>query len=202
MSDAGNGASPHETSVSVSQQLRDLRADRGISIRQLAREAEISVGYISEIERGVATPSIRALTNICQALKVPISAFFPETPAEPQENPAIVRRKGACKRLVFGESACMKDLVSPEALRTLELIMVRLGPGGNSGEGVYSHSGEEGGIVISGVLDLWVAGEHHRLEAGDSFGFRSSLPHRFANPGAVETVVVWVNTPPFYDGKL
>ena len=57
---------------------------------------------------------------------------------------------------------------------------------------------EEAGLVVSGRLDLWIDGVEVRLEAGDSFSFPSTLPHRYRNPGRGGTVVVWAMTPPSY----
>ena len=66
------------------------------------------------------------------------------------------------------------------------------------GRGALSHSGEEAGVVIRGRLELWVDGRTVTLEAGDSFGFKSELPHRYRNPGPDETEVIWAITPPSY----
>jgi quercetin dioxygenase-like cupin family protein len=78
------------------------------------------------------------------------------------------------------------------------LLSCRFPPGASSGEEPYSHSGEEAGVVIRGRLELWVDGRTVTLEAGDSFGFKSVLPHRYRNPGPDEAEVIWAITPPSY----
>lgn len=91
-----------------------------------------------------------------------------------------------------------KEILSSTTSNDLELLLVRLDPGGSSGPEIYSHEGEEGGLVIAGTLDLWVDGEQFTLQAGDSFGFNSALPHKFSNSSSSEVQVIWVNTPPLY----
>ncbi len=69
-------------------------------------------------------------------------------------------------------------------------------PGADSGD--YSHDGAEAGVVVAGTLDLWIGGQHFRLEEGDSFAFSSSSVHRCSNPGKDAAKVIWVITPPHY----
>ena len=68
-------------------------------------------------------------------------------------------------------------------------------PGGSTGDDLYSHQGEEAGLVLQGRIELQIGAEHFQLEAGDSFSFPSHLPHRYANPGSEEAVIVWANAP-------
>ncbi len=73
--------------------------------------------------------------------------------------------------------------------------MSRYEPGGSTGDDRHSHQGEEAGMVLEGVIELTVGDETFTLEAGDSYSFPSHLPHRIANAGDGEAVVVWANTP-------
>jgi quercetin dioxygenase-like cupin family protein len=89
-----------------------------------------------------------------------------------------------------------EELLSPNLSGPLELLMSTIEPGADSGE--YSHDGTEAGVVIAGVMELWVSDLYFRLETGDSFSFSSRQRHRCRNPGEVPTKVVWVITPPNY----
>jgi quercetin dioxygenase-like cupin family protein len=72
-----------------------------------------------------------------------------------------------------------------------------ISPGATNG-GEIKHVGEEMGYVMRGELELTVGDTTHLLRAGDSFFFRSELPHSYRNPGGVEAQVIWVNTPPTF----
>jgi uncharacterized cupin superfamily protein len=77
-------------------------------------------------------------------------------------------------------------------------MRITISPGGSSGDVPYRHAGEDAGTVLEGLLMLEVDGVSGQLEAGDSFRFLSTLPHRFANPAAVRCVTLWAVTPPLY----
>ena len=94
--------------------------------------------------------------------------------------------------------ATVKRLASPRAPGSLQMLLVEIEPDSGSGEQGYSHAGEECGIVMEGILDLWIDGERRTLGTGDSFRFPSTKLHRFHNPGSVMARVVWVTSPPLY----
>src|SRR5436305_192950 len=78
----------------------------------------------------------------------------------------------------------------------MEPHLFRVKPGGGSGES-YSHEGEEFLHILRGRFEIWLNDtEHHLLKPGDSLYFESSMPHRWKNPGKVETCLLWINTPP------
>ena len=53
-------------------------------------------------------------------------------------------------------------------------------------------------MSLEGEFELTVDGTTYSLKAGDSFFFRSELPHSYRNPGAIEARVLWVNAPPTF----
>ena len=58
--------------------LRDQRMQRGMTLREVSAEARVSLGYISEIERGQKEASSELLASLCTALEVPLSAVLRE----------------------------------------------------------------------------------------------------------------------------
>jgi quercetin dioxygenase-like cupin family protein len=135
---------------------------------------------------------------LSNGLKVPLAELLEQPRSEPTRTEQPVVRAGTGRRLDFGEKRLVKELLSPQPIGSLELLMITLAPGGSTGDGVFTHNGEEGGVVLSGILELWVDDEKLLLYPGDSFGFHSDRPHRFRNAADVETRVLWVNTPPIY----
>jgi len=174
----------------VGARLRKLRKERDLSIQKLADSVNLSVGMISQIERGVSTPSLRSLRLLANTLNVPVSWFF-SAPHEPPESRHIVRRTQR-RLLKVAHTGVVQELLSPESPGQLEIYEIVLEPGGSSDGEAYSHQGEKAGLVISGRLHLWVDQEKHVLQHGDSFRFPSTHPHRFANPGPRETRLIWI----------
>lgn len=181
----------------LGRRLRDLRRRRALTLQALSEESGVSIGMLSQIERGVSTPSIRTLQRVAEALDVPIGWFFSDGPASPG-TPAWVLRRADRRRLALRSNGVTKELLAPAGEGAIELLYVTIEPGGSSGSSPYSHAGEDAGMVIEGSMVLEVDGESCLLGAGDAFRFRSTLPHRFDNPGPVRAVVLWAVTPPFY----
>jgi transcriptional regulator with XRE-family HTH domain len=180
----------------IGREIRALRKARAITLTQLAAASGLSVGYLSLLERDLSTPSIKALYAVSRALGVTISWFFEARDVPEEERDLVVRR--ARRRRLDYSAGVVDELLSPNLTGALELLSCRFPPGASSGEEPYTHSGEEAGIVLRGRLELWVDGRFLTLEAGDSFGFQSALPHRYRNPGPDETEVIWAITPPSY----
>jgi transcriptional regulator with XRE-family HTH domain len=180
----------------IGRVIRGLRKARGLTLTELAEKSGLSIGYLSLVERDRATPSINALHAISRALGVTISGFF-DANAAPVEERGYVVRRARRRRLEFS-AGIVDELLSPSLEGSLELLSSRFPPGASSGDAPYTHTGEEAGVIVRGTLELWVDGKHFVLKAGDSFGFPSSLPHRYCNPGSEETEVIWAITPPSY----
>lgn len=190
-------AAEDDASLFVGEEIQGLRKARKLTLAQLALKSGLSVGHLSQIERGISTPSIKALHGISRALDVTISWFFSHAEPGPPEERAFIVRRNRRRRIRFDEG--ISDfLLTPSLKSKLELLMTTLAPGATSGRQPYTHEGEEAGIVMSGQLKIWIDGKSFLLGEGDSFNFKSSLPHRYQNPGATETVVIWAITPPSY----
>lgn len=179
-------------------QVRGLRKAKGLSLRQLAERARLSTGMISQIERGISSPSIRSLRQISEALGVPPSRLFHDGQTPPVEEIGKIVRRDARKVLSLQDNGVSKHLLTPDPSGTIELLLVVIKPGGSSGPEHYTHKGEDAGLVLSGELELWIDSHRHILSEGDSFRFRSTLPHRFANASDRVTEVLWAISPPLY----
>lgn len=179
-------------------QLRTLRKAAKLSMTELANKAGLSIGMISQIERGVASPSIRSLRQISDALGVAPAQFFHDGLQPPLEEMGKIVRKEARRQLTLPRNGVAKQLLTPDLDGATEMLLVIIAPGGTSGPEHYVHKGEDAGLVLRGTLELWIEGHMHMLQEGDSFRFKSALPHRFSNPSQSETEVLWVITPPLY----
>jgi transcriptional regulator with XRE-family HTH domain len=181
----------------VGHEIRGLRKARDTTIAELSKATGLSKGYLSQIERGISSPSVKALHSISRALGVTISWFFPPETDGDEALRDIVVRAHARRKLSF-ENGITDELLSPNLDRTIELLRCIFPPGSESGTEPYNHRGEEAGIVLSGQLDLWLDEQHIQLNEGDSFAFSSERPHRYANITDRNTVVIWAISPPTY----
>ena len=165
------------------------------------RPAAKSVSFISKIERGHARPSVTTLQELAGALGVPVGWFFEADGPVPADERAYVVRANRRRKLSYSGLSSTDymgfedHLLSASLEGQLALGISTYQPGGNTGDELYTHAGEEAGLIIKGQIDLHLEDKVFRLEAGDSFSFAASTPHRYSNPGDSEAQIVWANTP-------
>ncbi len=178
----------------IGAHLRRIRKERGYPLTRLAEVAGVSIGLISQIERGLTSPSVRSLRQICGALGLPLSSVFQTTEQPQPTDGGRIMRPAARRILDLSYKGVIKQMLTPADPSTLEMMFVHVSPGGSSGPDYYTHRGIECGMVMAGQLELWIDQERHLLEQNDTFRFHSDIPHRFANPGRIEAVVLWVTS--------
>jgi quercetin dioxygenase-like cupin family protein/DNA-binding XRE family transcriptional regulator len=189
---------------SIGARLRSLRTEHGFSIRALAERAEISSSVISEVERGKTEPSISTLKRLAAALGTSITYFF--TTAS-QANGHVIRaaaRKpvsfapatdGHDQRSTIKAQGVHFEVASPDSSEVLEAIYGRYEPGASTGAELYTHEGEEWGMVLSGRFKVTLNDEVHFLDVGDSIWFRSDIPHKIENVAPGVSEYIWIDTP-------
>lgn len=179
----------------LASDIRTLRKARGLKLAEIALKLGRSVGWVSQVERGLSMPSLSDLRAMAQLFGVPISLFFSHDVPEEQERGVIVR--GARRRsLGTSETGLVEELLSPDLGGSFEMLRSVFAPGAEL-KAETTRPTEEAGFVVSGTFDIQIAGAWHRLEAGDSFRFEAK-PFRWRNPGREAAVVIWVVSPPVY----
>ena len=183
----------------VGPRLRDIRKQQGLALRVVADRSGLSVGFLSQVERGLSSIALSSLHAVADALGVSLASLFEERPAvtEVADDDAVIftitRARDRPRRTSSGGRHY--ELLSARASGlVLEPMLVYIEPGGTR-EAAAPHAGEEFAYVLSGELIYEVAGEEHRLGPGDSLYLRSTAPHTFFNDGDETTVVVSVVTP-------
>lgn len=174
--------------------LQTTRESRRLTLTALASRSKVSIGMLSQIERGQANPSFVTMSKIAGALGIPMSSFLDGS--KPNRN-HVVRVKDR-RRLVFPEIGLTYQLLTPDLNRDLELLLIEVAPGLSTRNRVFSHEGEESGMLLQGTLEVHVDGEIEVLNEGDSISFLSKLPHWYRNPGKKKAIAVWAITPPSF----
>jgi transcriptional regulator with XRE-family HTH domain len=161
----------------------------------VAERADISVGLLSQIERGNTSPSLRSLRQICAALDMPVGWLF-DVPTSKQEDAVV--RASARRTLDLGPKSMRKELLSPDEVTGIQMMRIEIRPGGAWGEASRNDSGAKCGIVTSGTLALELDGIVHVIGPGDSFAFEATRLHRFWCEGQETVDLLWVVAPAVY----
>jgi transcriptional regulator with XRE-family HTH domain len=183
-----------EPEIDLGARIRSLRIARGSTLRELASGAGVTESFLSQVERGVASPSIASVQRIARALDHSIAQLF--TDGAPVGR---VVRADARRRVAYPGLGAVDEFLTRSADGRLQAILSTIDPGGGTGDEAYTHdSDEEVLIVLAGRLELWVGSEHYRLETGDAITYPSRVPHRNANPGPGTARILFCMTPPSY----
>jgi len=182
---------PDAENLRIGRQIRDLRKAKKITLTTMAEKISRSVGYVSQVERGVSALPIPVLQRICDVLGVQISWFFHTDSEAPMEELNYIVRSDARRSLNFSGTGIREELLSPRLSDQLQMILTTFAPQAGSTES-RERKGEEGGFVQSGMLELGVGDKRYLLQAGDSFSLTGEEPHWVRNPSEDEDcVVVW-----------
>lgn len=178
----------------VGARVRQLRKLRGMRMSDLAEQAGCTESFISKIENGKASPSLRMLHGIVEVLGANMSHLF----SPPDPGTGVVMRAGTRPFLESDardeQGVRVERMILPSPEGSLQGGMFHVAPGSASGAGV-THVGEEFGYVLEGEIELIVEDQAYMVAAGDCFHFRSELPHGFRNVGRFEARILWINTP-------
>ena len=179
----------------LGEELRALRRQRNMTLSELALKVNRSVGFLSQVERGLSELGIADLRAVAKALDAPLSWFLVHDEVEEAERGYVVRW-GKRRRIGSPATGHAEELLSPDLGGSFEVIHCVFEPGAERRDFIERDT-EETGYVMSGELDLWIGDRHFRVFAGDSFRIARE-PARWRNPGSERTEVVWVISPPIY----
>lgn len=163
----------------LGDRIQHARAERGITLQELADRAGVSVSMLSAVERAAKAPTIVVLSRIADGLRIPLSHLV----TEPSEAQVIVRR-AAEQEVTDHAGGWRRTIVSPVVPGVnFELLKSELPAGCDAGTfPAYASGSHEYVVVESGLLRLRVGSEHVDLDAGDSAYFAADVVHGYANP--------------------
>ncbi|KAA0971050.1 cupin domain-containing protein [Aureimonas fodinaquatilis] len=180
--------------LDIGGRLRHLREARGLSQRQLAQLAGVTNSTISLIESNSTNPSVGALKRILDGIPIGLAEFFSYEPERSRQ--AFYQ---ASELVEIGKGPISYRQVGDNLFgRSLQILKECYQPGADTGKVPLVHDGEEGGIVLSGRLEVTVDDERRILGPGDAYYFESRRPHRFRCVGPVPCEVVSACTPPTF----
>src|SRR6266851_2412464 len=181
-------------SIDVGDRLRFVRSRNKLSQRELAKRSGVTNSTISLIESNQMNPSVGALKRILDGIPMGMAEFFALEPDRPRK--AFYRSDELSE---IGKGPISFRQVGDNLFgRTLQILKERYEPGGDTGRIPLVHDGEEGGIILSGRLEVTVDSERRILGPGDAYYFESRRPHRFRCVGAKACELVSACTPPTF----
>ncbi|MCI9501384.1 MAG: helix-turn-helix domain-containing protein [Hungatella sp.] len=177
--------------MDIGLKLKELRILKGLTQEELADRAELSKGFISQLERNLTSPSIATLMDILQCLGTTLGEFFNESPEE---------------QIVFGKADYfekqdqelkneIKWIIPNAQKNVMEPIMLTLEPGGETYPD-NPHEGEEFGYILQGTVSIHLGNKIYKAKKGESFYFVPDKKHYLTSRSGA--VILWVSSPPSF----
>ncbi len=182
---------PTDLAPIVGVNLRRLRTRRGLSLERLAQISGVSRAMLGQIELGQSAPTINVLWKIARALEVTFSALI----SSRTQSGALVLRSSQSKLLTSKDRSFSSRALFPfDEPRRVEFYELRLAAGAVEDADAHPPGTGENLVVTAGSVEIDVAGDTHKLDAGDSILFEADTPHAYRNVGRGEAVMYLVMT--------
>jgi transcriptional regulator with XRE-family HTH domain len=165
--------------TAIGRQVRSLRQNQRITVKELSGQTGLSIGMLSKIENGVTSPSLTTLQSLAQALNVPLTALFRQF-EETRE--AVHTKAGEGVEIVREGTRAghqynlLGHLTGTAHGVSVEPYLITL----NSASDVFptfQHDGIEMIYMLEGVVGYRHGQRIYRLEPGDTLFFDADAPH-------------------------
>ncbi|MCG8484542.1 MAG: XRE family transcriptional regulator [Clostridia bacterium] len=173
--------------MNLGNKIKQLRKERNITIKELAEMTDLSIGFISNLERNQNSPSVANLQLICQALDINIVEFFESTKAPT----AMVIRSDERDDILTEEGSPIKyELVVPDYSELNGICIITEGNSQLS-KNSWGHSTDEVGLITEGTMEIHINNDIHTLCQGDTIYIPKNTPHKYRNPSSETSVSYW-----------
>lgn len=180
--------------IDVGSYLKAVRIMYGLSQRELAKRAGVTNGTISLIEQNRVSPSVSSLKKVLDGVPMSLAEFFT---FDLQVSPQVFYSREELTDIGDREVS-LRLIAAKRPNRAMTIMHERYRPKADTGADMLSHKGEEGGVVVSGQIELTVGGQARVLSSGDAYYFTSAVPHRFRNVGDEPCEIISASTPPTF----
>lgn len=174
--------------LNIGEKISQFRKKENLSIRELAKLADVTPSLLSQIERGLANPSVNSLKSVASALNIPLFTFFVD---EVNKKDFIVR-KDSRKKVILPESEnVIYEILSPQVSDNFEFAIMNLSPNTSSCVNSISHKGYEIAYILDGCADIYLEDDKFTLYKGDSIKVPAGTKHRWENNSKDNTRVIF-----------
>ncbi len=176
----------------IGSAIRSRRRQLNLTLNDISERTGLSVGFLSQIERDLSSPSLSSLVSIAKAIDLSLDYFLTPPQKEGLLTKEEDRKYFTLNGLPIQYARVSNDFPNVQLHGTIS----RIPAGWDSEETV--HEGEDFVFQVSGQSRVRVGGEEYVLKPGDCIHFDASTPHSWGNPTKEESVVLTVGTQPLF----
>lgn len=179
--------------MNIGHKLKELRKAKGLTQEELADRAELSKGFISQLERDIASPSIATLVDILQCLGSDLKSFFNDT----QEEQIVFHQNDYFQKIDIELKNKIEWIIPNAQKNMMEPIRLTIEPGGSTYLDM-PHEGEEFGYVLQGSVTIHLGNRKYKAKKGEAFYFTAKSEHFLTAGEKTGATLIWVSTPPSF----
>ncbi len=167
--------------ATMGARIKALRKEKKYTLKQLAEESGLSIGFLSQLERGMSSIAVDSLARIASILGVSLSTFFADTQVVSQD-PVYhsIERRWNSVGPEIAQAILSKDIYGFDILPRIFQLMPSASDAEPQGA-VHRHAGEEFLYVLEGVVTVYHNDREYTLYPGDSMQIHSNTPHNWEN---------------------
>jgi len=186
--------SEEDIQVNVGERVREVRENRGLSIKDISQRTGIPAAILDEIEEGSVAPPLGTVIKLAKALEMKMGYFISGKEERPftivrADDRKVISRYDSKKGKHYGYE--FESLAPHKKDRHMEPFLVTLEPV-DTDEERSTHDGQEFIYVLKGSMEVRLGKEAHVLKPGDSIYYDSTVPHLVKCPGDKETKILAV----------
>ena len=174
--------------INIGEKISQIRKSKDLSVRDLSKLCGVTASMLSQIERGIANPSVNSLKSIASALNVPLFTFFT---SEVAKEDMVVRKENRKKVILPESDDVVYHILAPDLTNNLEFAIMSLSPGSVSSSENIQHKGYEIAYLLEGEVNLYLDDEEFTLYQGDSVKISVGVKHRWENKSNLNAKVIF-----------
>lgn len=183
----------------IGTKIKFLRQSKGMTLKTLSEDVGLSIGFFSQLERGLTSVAIDSLSKIAGVLGVDLSYFLPTSP---EKESIVIKSYEQEVSQIINSNIIYYNLSNKLSTSNILPKLVQVLPHEGKEEVIqYTHEGEEFIYVLEGILTVFVDHNEHTLYPGDCIHFDSILAHNWINNTSMNIRLLIVNTPNFLKTK-
>lgn len=178
----------------IGEKLKRLRMELQLTQEELADRSELTKGYISQVERDLASPSIATLVDLLEALGTTLGDFFSDND---RDEKVVFKKTDMFVKEETDYGMTIHWIVPNAQKNEMEPIVIHLAPGGMSYDD-EPHHGEEFGYILKGEVELVLGAKRYKVKKGETFYYKADIEHMLKNNSKDTASILWVATPPTF----
>lgn len=171
----------------LGKRLKALRIEKGITLQSMSDKSGFSIGYLSKVERDITSPTVKHLEKLCEILECDLQHILSD-----KEDSIPVMKKYEQREILYEQSGRIRFEKMNDPRLKMQGIMMIIDKENQNAEDTWKHQCDEFGIIVKGILQVYIEDEGYELHPGDTIYIHKGKRHRYQKLNEGECISYWV----------